>query len=73
MHSRYSDELTSVGFEHEKVVTEGGQANYQIEIIEAGTEGFKATATALVDFDGDGKFNTWEIDQDNDLIEKIPD
>ena len=73
LHSRYTNDLEEVGFEHEKLVTEGGPANYQIEIVEANLNGFKAKATAVVDFDGDGEFNTWEIDQDKNLVEKIKD
>ena len=73
LHSRYTNDLEEIGFEHEKLVTEGGPANYQIEIIETGPSGFKAKATAVVDFDGDGEFNTWEIDQDKNLVEKIKD
>lgn len=73
LHSRYSDQFREIGFEHEKLVTEDGPANYQIEIIEAGFDGFKARATAVVDFDRDGEFNIWEIDQDNNLLEIQPD
>jgi type IV pilus assembly protein PilE len=73
LHSRYSDDFKAIGFEHEVLVTEEGPANYQIEIVEAGFDGFKATATAVVDFDKDGDFNIWEIDQDNNLLEIQPD
>lgn len=73
LHSRYTNDLEEIGFEHEKLVTEGGPANYQIEIVEANLNGFKAKATAVVDFDGDGEFDTWEIDQDKNLVEKIKD
>lgn len=73
LHSRYTDDLEEIGFEPEKLVTEGGPANYQIEIVEANLNGFKAKATAVVDFDGDGEFDTWEIDQDKNLVETIKD
>lgn len=72
-YSRYSDNFSEIGFEHERLATEDGKANYQIEVIEAGVGGFKATATAVVDFDGDGVFNLWQIDQDKNLIEIIKD
>ena len=51
------------------MVTEGGNANYRIEIVSADERGFRATATAVVDFDGDGVYNVWEIDQDKELKE----
>ena len=71
--SKYSTDLNLVGFEQEKLVTEGGTANYLIEVAEASSSGFVAKATAVVDFDGDGTFNVWEIDQDKKLTETIRD
>lgn len=72
-YSRYSVSLDELGFEQEKLVTDGGRANYLIEIVEASEHGFKATATAVVDFDGDGIFNVWEIDEDKNLREVVKD
>ena len=55
------------------MVTDGGTANYRIEIAEAGENGFRAQAVSVVDFDKDGNFSTWEIDQDKNLKEIIKD
>ena len=73
MHSRYSASLEELGCEQQKLVTDGGSANYRIEVTEASEKGFKAKATAVVDFDGDGTYNVWEIDQDKNLKEVTKD
>ena len=72
-YSRYSSSLEELGFEQSKLVTDGGAANYLIEIVEASEHGFRATATAVVDFDGDGVYNVWEIDEEKNLRETVKD
>lgn len=73
LHSKYTEELDAIGFEQEKLVTEGGTANYLIEVKEASATGFTATATAVVDFDGDGNFNVWEINESKEIKETTKD
>lgn len=68
-HSKYSNSLEELGFEQEKTVQEGGQAVYKVEIIEASNDSFMARATSVSDLDGDGNFNTWEIDSKKVLTE----
>ena len=72
-YSKYSTDFNEIDFEHAKLVSEGGTGNYKIEIIEASNNQFKAIATAVTDFDGDGIFNVWEINQDQQLKETIKD
>ena len=74
-HSRYSNDITAIGFEQETLVTdaEGGKANYLVEVVDAGPATFQARATAVVDFDGDGQLNVWEIDHSGNLLEVTPD
>ncbi len=73
LHSKYCDDLEEIGFEQEKLVTEGGTANYLVEVVESSATGFRVTATAVVDFDGDGNFNVWEIDESKALKESTKD
>ncbi len=71
--SLYSTDLIELGYEQEKLVTEGGQSNYLIEIISADATQFTARAIAVVDFNSNGTYNVWEIDQDKNLREIIKD
>ncbi|MBP2832831.1 type II secretion system protein [Aquimarina sp. U1-2] len=72
-HSKYTTDFEELGFEPAASISEGGQAVYKVEIIEASTNSFKAKAVSLSDFDGDGSFNTWEIDHNKLLKETIKD
>lgn len=67
-HSKYSSDLRELGFEIENP----GEAQYKYEITASGST-FKATATAITDFDNDGQINVWEIDQAKNLKEITPD
>ena len=73
--SKYSNDLNEVGFVQEKLTSDGkdGKANYKVSIVSATNTGFVGRATAVADFDGDGVFNVWEIDQEKNLKEVTPD
>lgn len=72
-YSKYSGDFNELGYEQRLLVTEGGDANYRIEIVESGVSGFKARATSVVDFDQDGAMDTWEIDQQGKIMNTVPD
>lgn len=72
-YSKYTSDFEALGFEQAATINEGGQAVYRVEITEASPNSFKARAVSLSDFDGDGNFNTWEIDQNKLLIESVKD
>ena len=72
-YSRYTADFDELGFEHELTIDKGGQAVYKIEVVEASMNTFRATATSLQDFDGDGNYNTWEINHDRVLKEIVRD
>lgn len=73
--SKYTSDLSELGFIQEKLSTDGkdGRANYKIEVVQSGPTGFVAKATAVVDFNGNGTYNVWEIDQDKNLREVVAD
>jgi len=73
MYSKYTSGLEDIGFEQVKTVKDGGNANYIIEVVASAQTTFTARATAITDFDGDGVFNVWEINQDKELKETIKD
>jgi type IV pilus assembly protein PilE len=71
--SKYSNDFNEIGFIQEKLTTDGGNANYRIEFSEFSPSGFKAIATAVVDFDNDGVFNIWQIDHERNMQEIVKD
>ena len=73
MHSKYSNDFNAIDYLPNKTVKNGGTANYEYQIIEATNTSFKAKAIAVTDFNGNGVFNVWEIDQDKNLKEIVKD
>ncbi|MEQ8518748.1 MAG: type II secretion system protein [Cytophagales bacterium] len=69
-YSKFSSDLNKISFEQAGLVTDNnGNANYKIEMVNSGVNTFLARATAVVDFDGDGEYNIWEIDHNKNLVE----
>ncbi|WP_350339439.1 prepilin-type N-terminal cleavage/methylation domain-containing protein [Flavobacterium poyangense] len=63
MYTKYSPNFNEIDFEAPKTTKENGSANYVYEVIHSSDTEFKVKATAITDFNGDGVFNVWEIDQ----------
>lgn len=63
LYSKYAYDLDDIDFEAPKTVKDNGSANYVYEVIQADNTNFIARASAITDFDGDGIFNVWEINE----------
>ena len=63
LYNKYTNDINELDFIAPLTVLENGTANYQYEVYEATATNFKAKATAVTDFDGDGVMNVWEIDE----------
>ncbi|MCR8667503.1 general secretion pathway protein GspG [Aestuariibaculum sp. M13] len=73
MYSTYAFDFNDIDFTPPKTVNENGTSNYTYEIIASNNNQFKARATAITDFDGDGTFNVWEIDENGIPIQTVKD
>lgn len=72
-HDVYSTDLPAIGFEQNPLVTDGGNARYRISVERADQDGFIAVATSVVDFDKDGTFNVWQVDQNGQITQRTED
>lgn len=72
-YSKYALDFNDIDFEAPKTAEQGGTSNYTYEIFTATNNSFKAKATAITDFDGDGIFNVWEIDENGNPKQIIKD
>lgn len=72
-YSKFSGDLKEIGYIPHLTVLQDGTANYEISISESSPTDYRARAQAVVDFNGDGKKNIWEIDQSGTLKEIQPD
>lgn len=73
MYSKFTMNLDETDYEAPKTVNQGGTSNYRYEVISATNNSFKARAEAITDFDGDGTFNVWEIDENGMPKETVKD
>lgn len=71
--TKYSGDLEELGYAQRLLSTNGGDANYKIEIVDASVTGYKARATAVVDFNQNGTMDVWEIDQTGKVTNTVKD
>jgi type IV pilus assembly protein PilE len=72
-HDRYSLNLEELGFEQQLLVSEGGSARYKVSVVQADGNGFRAIASAIVDYDKDGIFSEWGVNETGQIIQQVPD
>ena len=73
MFGHYTDNLYALVFIQDTLVTEGGEANYLISSLSVTDSTFTATAVSVVDFDRDGQFNTWAVNEMGIITEIVED
>ena len=73
MFGHYTDNLYALVFIQDTLVTEGGNAIYEVSLLEVTDSTFTATAVSVVDSDRDGQFNTWIVDETGTINEIFAD
>jgi type IV pilus assembly protein PilE len=66
-HETYATSLDELGFEQEKLISEGGKARFRVILISADSKYYLVTATSTVDFDKDGIYSVWTLTSDNQI------
>lgn len=73
MFGHYTDNLYALVFIQDTLVTEGGKANYLVSLLEVTDTTFTAAAVSVVDFDGDGQFSQWMVNETGTIKEIVED
>ena len=72
-NDRYTVSLDEIGFEQQKLVSDGGSARYKVQILQADVSGFRAVASSVVDYDKDGVFSEWQVNEKGEIKQSIAD
>ena len=72
-YDRYASDPGALGFEQEPTVDDGGSSRYRVQIEEADGSHYLAVARAVVDFDDDGTFDEWAVDESGQVTNRTPD
>lgn len=69
----YAASLSELEYEQDKLIAEGGRSRYIAKIEKADAVTFIATATSVVDYDKDGTFSVWQIDEKGTVTNIVKD
>lgn len=72
-YDTYTEDLAQTGYEQTLLITDGGTARYLISVEQADANGYTVLATSVVDFDKDGVFNEWQVNETGKITERVPD
>ena len=72
-YDRYAADAVQLGFEQEPTVADGGTSRYRVRIEQADGSHYVAVAEAVVDFDDDGVFDEWAVDETGQVVNRRPD
>lgn len=73
MFGHYTDNMYAIFYIQDTLVTEGGRANYLVLLRDVTDSTFTAAAVSVVDFDGDGQFSQWTVDETGTIKEIVED
>lgn len=73
MFGHYTGNMYAIVYIQDTLVTEGGRANYLVSLLEVTDSTFTAAAVSVVDFDGDGQFSQWTVDETGTIKEIVED
>lgn len=73
MFGHYTDNMYAIVYIQDTLVTEGGRANYLVSLRDVTDSTFTAAAVSVVDFDGDGQFSQWTVDETGTIKEIVED
>lgn len=73
MFGTFSNSTHALAFIQDTLITEGGAAYYYVMIENADDSSFLIKARSVIDFDNDGLYSEWQINEKRELIEVITD
>ncbi len=69
----YASMLEDLGFEQEKLISEGGKARFKVTLLSGDAKTYTAIATSTVDYDADGVYSVWRVSNDGKIVNITPD